>query len=261
VQELGQPPWKSSKRHGPFVGDVANVALRNKLALAPHQLPEPPLPSSTGSTFRLAIRLAAVIVVITFSVVGYRLGSAPPASAPQFALRSSQFDQPPLASERSVPMELLQSPEPASAAKNANTRRSGERTSHDAVSSLAVSRQLTVGAVPTQQVDEIAKLTVSAADAGAEAAVVISGLPSGSTVSTGTQIGPNMWRVSVEELAGAGITPPRGFVGAIDLVLELRLADNTLADRKSLRVEWSPLYQEFFEWRQKVLRGPKRPPA
>jgi hypothetical protein len=70
-----------------------------------------------------------------------------------------------------------------------------------------------------------------------------------------------MWRVSVEELAGAGITPPRGFVGAIDLVLELRLADNTLADRKSLRVEWSPLYQEFFEWRQKVLRGPKRPPA
>jgi hypothetical protein len=52
-------------------------------------------------------------------------------------------------------------------------------------------------------------------------------------------VGPNTWRLSVEELTGAAITPPSGFVGAVDLTLELRLADNTVADRKSLRLEWS----------------------
>jgi hypothetical protein len=48
-----------------------------------------------------------------------------------------------------------------------------------------------------------------------------------------------MWRLSVEELAGAAITPPSGFIGAVDLTLELRLADNTVADLRSLRLEWS----------------------
>jgi hypothetical protein len=88
-------------------------------------------------------------------------------------------------------------------------------------------------------VDEVTRLTVSVADAGADAAVVIRGLAPGSTLSAGTQVAPNTWRLSVEELAGAAITPPSGFVGDVDLTLELRLADNTIADRRSLRVEWS----------------------
>jgi len=82
-------------------------------------------------------------------------------------------------------------------------------------------------------------LAVSASDVGADAAVVIGGLAPGSTVSTGTPVGPNTWRLSVGELTGAAITPPRGFVGVTDLTLELRLADNTAADRRSLRLEWS----------------------
>jgi TPR repeat protein len=99
--------------------------------------------------------------------------------------------------------------------------------------------RLTVGAARRQQVDEAARLMVSAADVGADAAVVLRGLAPGSTLSAGTQVGPNTWRLSVEELTGAAITPPSGFVGAVDLTLELRLADNTMADRRSLRLEWS----------------------
>jgi TPR repeat protein len=102
-----------------------------------------------------------------------------------------------------------------------------------------VSGQLKVGAVLPQQAGEPARLTVSAEDAGADAAVVIDGLAPGWTLSTGTQVGPNRWRLSIDELAGARVTPSRGFVGSIDLSLELRLADNTLADRTSLRLEWS----------------------
>jgi hypothetical protein len=32
--------------------------------------------------------------------------------------------------------------------------------------------------------------------------------------------------------------PPRGFTGQMDLVLELRLADDTIVDRRSMRIEW-----------------------
>jgi TPR repeat protein len=99
--------------------------------------------------------------------------------------------------------------------------------------------ELTVGAARPQQADEAARLTVSAAHAGANATVVIGGLAPGSALSAGRQEGPNTWRLAVEELGGTAITPPRGFVGTMALALELHLADRTVADRKDLQLEWS----------------------
>jgi len=96
-----------------------------------------------------------------------------------------------------------------------------------------------IGAVQPQQVDEAVRLAASTVDAGADAAVVIEGLLPGSRLSAGRQVGPNTWRLPARELGGAAITPPRGFVGTVDLTLELRLRDNTVADRKNLRLEWS----------------------
>jgi TPR repeat protein len=90
-----------------------------------------------------------------------------------------------------------------------------------------------------QQADEAARLTVSAKDAGANAAAVIGGLAPGSALSAGTQVGPNTWRLSVEELTSAAITPPLGFVGTMDLSVELHLANNIVVDRKALQIQWS----------------------
>jgi TPR repeat protein len=214
------------------------VELRNKLALAPDRLPAPPPPPSTGSKYGLASRLAGVAVVTAVGVIGYRLGSPPPTLSPQLALRSNQQG---LASERSVqaahPLLSADPPFTPPAAAKAIVPQSDEQKSSD--SARAASPRLTVNAGRPQQADETAKLTVSAADAGADAAMVIGGLAPGSTLSTGTQVGPNTWRLSVEELTNVVITPPRGFVGAMDLTLELRLADNTAADRKSVQLEWS----------------------
>jgi hypothetical protein len=235
-----QPPWKQSKRCEPFAGDVAVVELRNKLALAPERLSEPP--PSPGVKYRLAGRLAGVAVVTAVGVIGYRMGSGPslPTSLPQLALGSSQSNQQGSVSGRSVPAaHPFQSADPpfaSPAATKAIVLQSDEHMSHDAAP--AASPRLTVGAVRRQQADDATRLTVSAEDAGADAAVVIGGLAPGSTLSAGTQLGPNTWRLSAEELTGAAITPPRGFVGAVDLTLELRLADNTVADRRSLRLEW-----------------------
>jgi hypothetical protein len=68
--------------------------------------------------------------------------------------------------------------------------------------------------------------------------LLLSGLPVGSTISAGLPFGKGNWLLSASELSNAAIRPPRGFVGAIDLAAELRLADDTVADRLSWRLTW-----------------------
>jgi TPR repeat protein len=52
-------------------------------------------------------------------------------------------------------------------------------------------------------------------------------------------VAPNAWRLADTDLERAVIRPPGGFVGLMNLTLELRLADNTVVDRWSLQLEWS----------------------
>jgi TPR repeat protein len=277
--EQAEPPWKRSRQREAFTGDAVIAARRNKAALAPDRLPDPPPLRSTGPKYVWAGRLAGVAVVTAVGVVGYQLGSSPPGSSLQ---RPGPSSQQKLVSERSQPAAYLDNPgrdsmsaagppaaggvsvtadsppgsaaeanaaplgyplrsaEPAlaSAAANAIALPSSEQAPRDAPSSPAVS-ELSVGAVRPQQADEAARLTVSAAHAGANATVVIGGLAPGSALSAGRQEGPSTWRLGAEELAGTAITPPRGFVGTMALTLELYLAGNTVADRKDLQLEWS----------------------
>jgi TPR repeat protein len=283
--EPAEPPWKRSRQREAFVGDAAIAVRRNMLALVPERLPEPPPRPSTGPKYVWAGRLACVVVVTTVGVVGYHLGSAPPASSPQTTLRPSQSSQQKVASERSEPAAYLDnrdddsrpaagrpvarglsigmtadatrggaaavnaapaaypplSTDPAFAsppAANAIVQPPAEQKSRDAASPRAVS-ELTVGATRPLDADEAARLTVSAVDAGANATVVVGGLEPGSTLSAGRQEGPNAWRLAVDELAAMAITPPRGFAGTMALTLELHLADDTVADRKAVQLEWS----------------------
>jgi TPR repeat protein len=231
-----EAPRRQWRQRGAFAGDVAIAELRGRLALAPDQLPEPPLPS-TGPKQAWAGRLAGVAAVTAVGVIGYYLGSTPPASPPQLGRPSSQPSQQGLASERLIayPSESAAPALASPMAAKAIVLQPNE--SRDAASLRALSRKLTVGAVQPRRADEVAKLMISAAGAGSNATVVIDGLAPGSAVSAGTQLGQNRWRLSVEELAGAAITPPRGFVGTMALTLEL-LAGNTVLDRKGLQLEW-----------------------
>jgi hypothetical protein len=70
-------------------------------------------------------------------------------------------------------------------------------------------------------------------------ALEISGLPSGATLSTGRDLGGGRWRIPATDVSNATIRPPPGFSGSIDVALELRLVDDTVADRGSLHLEWS----------------------
>jgi hypothetical protein len=100
-------------------------------------------------------------------------------------------------------------------------------------------RQLMIKAARLWPVDAPARLIVSATDAPADVDVVIIGLATGSVLSLGKPAGPNRWRLSAKDLNSVMILPPRGFVGVMDLILELRLANDSTVDRKGLLLEWS----------------------
>jgi curved DNA-binding protein CbpA len=69
-------------------------------------------------------------------------------------------------------------------------------------------------------------------------ALEITGLPNGTTISSGRHLGGGSWRILVADLANATIQPPPGFSGTINLAVELRLIDDTVVDRGSLHFEW-----------------------
>jgi NitT/TauT family transport system substrate-binding protein len=207
-------------RHTEFVGDVAIAELRSKLARSPDLIPEPPPTSAGRKKYLLAGWLAGAAMVTAVGFVGYRLRSAPPPDTPLHALPAGQSRQSALP-QSALPTVTLTPVE----------------QSRDIAPPRAAS--LTVGAVRPLAADEAATLTVSAKDAGPNAVVMIGGLAAGSALSAGTQQGPGTWQLSAERLDRAVITPPRGFAGAMDLTLELRLANGTVADRKSLPLEWA----------------------
>jgi hypothetical protein len=69
-------------------------------------------------------------------------------------------------------------------------------------------------------------------------AVEISGLTAGMTISAGRPQGRGRWRILATDVDNAMIYLPPGFSGAINLAVELRLFDDTVVDRGSLRLEW-----------------------
>jgi hypothetical protein len=103
--------------------------------------------------------------------------------------------------------------------------------------------QLIVAQGSPGEMDEALAMNVSLSNAPTGAMIAIYGLASGSTLNVGRVSGTNGWRLMAADLRIALIRPPQGFVGAMQLGLELRLADESVADLKTLRLEWlAPLW-------------------
>ena len=99
--------------------------------------------------------------------------------------------------------------------------------------------KLVAGQAVPRRTGEVFPLGVSIRGPSEGAMLLIGGLANGATLSAGHPAGDNSWRVPVADLDSVMIQPPRDFVGAMDLTIELRLADDTLTDRRSLRFEWA----------------------
>jgi hypothetical protein len=57
-------------------------------------------------------------------------------------------------------------------------------------------------------------------------------------LSAGGAVSGDTWQLSATDLPYAWIAPPEGFVGSADLVAELRLANDKIADRRAIHLEW-----------------------
>ena len=70
--------------------------------------------------------------------------------------------------------------------------------------------------------------------------VVIIGLLPGMELSTGNSVSANAWTVLAADLDNTWIGPPENFVGAVDLVAELRSSDDRVTDRQAIHLDWVP---------------------
>jgi BA14K-like protein len=70
-----------------------------------------------------------------------------------------------------------------------------------------------------------------------DAVVIVTGLVPGMTLSTGNALAENEWQVPAADVANTWVGPPTGFVGMVDLVAELHLAD-TVVHLQPIQLEW-----------------------
>jgi hypothetical protein len=96
---------------------------------------------------------------------------------------------------------------------------------------------LVIAEARPHQVDDLTPLGVSLANADDADAVVLSGLPSGWSLTKGRPSAVGRWHLFADELANAAIRPVPRFVGGADVSLELRRAGLTI-DRRALHFEW-----------------------
>ena len=72
------------------------------------------------------------------------------------------------------------------------------------------------------------------------AVVIIKGLVPGMELSAGNAVGTDAWQLPATDLGDAWIAPPESFVGSTNLVAELRLSDDKMADQQMIQFEWVP---------------------
>jgi hypothetical protein len=73
------------------------------------------------------------------------------------------------------------------------------------------------------------------------AIVLLTGSAAGTTVSTGSAIGADAWQAPATDAVASNmwILPPKDFIGVVDLLSELQLADTTIAHRWLIHRKWA----------------------
>jgi hypothetical protein len=99
--------------------------------------------------------------------------------------------------------------------------------------------RLVVGKPAPGAADSPIPISISLVNPAVDDVVLLSGLPSGSTVTNGRPSATGGWHLLAGELADAAIRPAQGFVGGADITVELRRADQGIIDRQELHLEWA----------------------
>ncbi len=205
--------WLRAPARG-FEGDRAMRELRTRMTLDPQLVPEPPQPASHSSTLKRVVRLLAI--------TGFAAGAA--YLVVLFAFPDAK--EAALDDRDGTPAPVLTTIDPSGSASPAPGRASSVRLALIESRRAAANESVPLGITLTGALDD--------------GSVIVSGLPAGTRLSAGAALDDGSWRVSVADLAQAAVGPPRDFTGAMDLAVELRSADDLVADRSSMRIEWAP---------------------
>jgi TPR repeat protein len=116
--------------------------------------------------------------------------------------------------------------------------------------------QLAVNQEPSRVQGDAFPLAAKVAGPVEGAVVFVERLAAGSTLSVGRPLGTTGWWLAAGDLPNASIRPPSDFVGLMDVVLELRRADDSLLDRKLVRLEWTP--QQSVAAHEQSMANPTR---
>jgi len=101
--------------------------------------------------------------------------------------------------------------------------------------------QLVVSGQPTLlPADAPASLGLRVDRAPDGARLVICGFAARSLFSAGRSVDEKTWTMRISDVADATLLPPKGFVGPMKLVVALLNPDMSLADRRSLQLQWLP---------------------
>jgi hypothetical protein len=68
---------------------------------------------------------------------------------------------------------------------------------------------------------------------------ILSGIAAGTTLTQGLPWGETGWFVPAAELNATKLRPPTGFSGEMQYTVSLKMPDATIADRQTLRLQWS----------------------
>jgi hypothetical protein len=71
-----------------------------------------------------------------------------------------------------------------------------------------------------------------------DAVVILRGLVPGMELSAGSAVTGGTWQLSATDLSYAWIAPPKDFVGSADLIAELQLSNEQMADRQTIHLQW-----------------------
>jgi len=174
-----------------------------------HAVPPPQLP-------RLGRRSGLIVMVLVGFI--FALALAAVSAIPQHLWLSESWRQP--TGDRT--MEMTASEPLASATPTTRT---------EAIPHLVVQSSRGISGEP-------APLGLALQGRAEGAIVIITGLVPGMELSTGRAVGDKAWQLSATDLRYASIAPSEGFVGSADLIAELRLSNDKIADRRAIHLEW-----------------------
>jgi hypothetical protein len=149
----------------------------------------------------------------------------PPADVPSTPASSPLVQAPPIPS---IPLRVTADTPSASAAG-------------DACRGPFPAAQLEVSASPTvMPADAPALLNLTINGAPDSAQLIICGFAARSVFSAGYSIDENSWILPVSDASDLTLIPPHRFVGPMKLVVALLNTDRSLADRRTVLLQWLP---------------------